>query len=297
MYRLAACGTFSGCRTSAFSTLNTIALAPIPSASVTTAASANPGDLRNCRIANRMSLYTFMLLLRKSGTPGSCNRPSSRLNLDPKGLCAQRPIPLSKSGAPCPESDTCRPCPRMPVTPGAGCPTWVPGAPPECRVPHPRRVFVLAARVGLARRPGGQPRSQDVAPAQKMGAPGLAFETWDGRISAPDPAGQPPQPLRALYERDGPDKRPSASISTTARVPHPRRVFVLAARVGLARRPSASFSKTRCSSVPRGPQPGNAQRPATDSTRRTDLFYEESPSAVADNFPHPEHNVLRKAQP
>ena len=129
MYRLAACGTFSGCRTSAFSTLNTIALAPIPSASVTTAASANPGDLRNCRIANRMSLYTFMLLLRKSGTPGSCNRPSSRLNLDPKGLCAQRPIPLSKSGAPCPESDT------SPPAPGCRLPQ-VPGAPPGCRVPH-----------------------------------------------------------------------------------------------------------------------------------------------------------------
>jgi len=50
---------------------------------------------------------------------------------------------------------------------------------------------------------GGWPRSQDVAPAQKMGGPGLAFETWDGRISAPDPVRHPPQALRPLYKGMG----------------------------------------------------------------------------------------------
>src|SRR6202041_1379615 len=61
MNSVSGCGTLSGLRINAFSTLNTIALAPIASASVSTEVSANPGAFRNCRKASRIS--TFMLPL------------------------------------------------------------------------------------------------------------------------------------------------------------------------------------------------------------------------------------------
>src|SRR5579863_5902798 len=53
MYKLPGLGTLSGRSTSAFSTLKTMALAPIASARVSTAVRANPGALRNCRKASR----------------------------------------------------------------------------------------------------------------------------------------------------------------------------------------------------------------------------------------------------
>src|ERR1700759_2662885 len=53
MYKLPGFGTLSGRSTNAFSTLKTIALAPIASARVNTAVRANPGALRNCRKASR----------------------------------------------------------------------------------------------------------------------------------------------------------------------------------------------------------------------------------------------------
>jgi len=56
---------------------------------------------------------------------------------------------------------------------------------------------------------GGWPRFQDVAPAQKMGAPGLAFETWDGRITAPDPVRQTPNLLASFTKRMGPTNAPA----------------------------------------------------------------------------------------
>src|ERR1700761_1126498 len=57
MNRLSACGTLSGCRMSAFSTLKTTALAQMAMARVSTAVMANPGDLRNCRKASRKSAF------------------------------------------------------------------------------------------------------------------------------------------------------------------------------------------------------------------------------------------------
>src|SRR5581483_7482323 len=56
MYRFSAWGTSTGRSTRAFRTLNTTALAPIPSASVAIAVRAKPGDFINCRIAYRISL-------------------------------------------------------------------------------------------------------------------------------------------------------------------------------------------------------------------------------------------------
>ncbi len=53
MYRLPGFGTLSGCRTSADNTLKTMALAPMASARVSTAVTANPGALRSCRKASR----------------------------------------------------------------------------------------------------------------------------------------------------------------------------------------------------------------------------------------------------
>src|SRR5579863_8920142 len=53
MYKLPGLGTLSGRSTSAFSTLKTMALAPIANARVSTAVRANPGALRNCRKASR----------------------------------------------------------------------------------------------------------------------------------------------------------------------------------------------------------------------------------------------------
>src|SRR5579863_636390 len=53
MYKLPGFGTLSGRSTSAFSTLKTMALAPMASARVSTAVRANPGALRNCRRASR----------------------------------------------------------------------------------------------------------------------------------------------------------------------------------------------------------------------------------------------------
>jgi len=50
-------GTLRGRSTSAFSTLKTTALAPMASASVSTAVAANPGDLRNWRMAIRRSAF------------------------------------------------------------------------------------------------------------------------------------------------------------------------------------------------------------------------------------------------
>jgi hypothetical protein len=44
-------GKSSGRNTTAFSTLNTDAVAPIPSASVSTTTDVNPGDFRICRSA------------------------------------------------------------------------------------------------------------------------------------------------------------------------------------------------------------------------------------------------------
>ncbi len=57
MNRFSECGTFSGRSTSAFSTLKTTALAPMASASVSTAVTANPGALRNWRRASRKSAF------------------------------------------------------------------------------------------------------------------------------------------------------------------------------------------------------------------------------------------------
>src|SRR5579863_10306380 len=53
MYRLPGFGTLSGRSTKAFNTLNTMALAPMASARVSTAVRANPGALPNCRKASR----------------------------------------------------------------------------------------------------------------------------------------------------------------------------------------------------------------------------------------------------
>ena len=50
------CGTFTGRSTTAFNTLKTTALAPIPSASVKIAVIVNPGDFLNCRNAILSSL-------------------------------------------------------------------------------------------------------------------------------------------------------------------------------------------------------------------------------------------------
>src|ERR1700678_193844 len=62
MNSVSGCGTLSGRRINAFSTLNTMALAPMASASVSTAVKANPGAFRNCRRASLIS--AFMLPLR-----------------------------------------------------------------------------------------------------------------------------------------------------------------------------------------------------------------------------------------
>ena len=102
------------------------------------------------------------------------------------------------------------------------------------RVPHPRRVVVFAARVGLAHGP-----SASFSATSRVPHPRRVF---------------------VLAARVGLAHRPSASFSATSRVPHPRRVFVFAARVGLAHRPRVPISTTRCSSVPRVPKPENAQR-------------------------------------
>src|SRR6516164_5131345 len=68
MNRLSACGTFNGRSTSAFSTLKTMALAPMASASVSMAVTANPGDLRNWRKASRRSAITLPPLSGGVGT-------------------------------------------------------------------------------------------------------------------------------------------------------------------------------------------------------------------------------------
>src|SRR5260370_23239657 len=57
--RLSARGTLSVWSSSAFTILKTTAFAPIPKASVTTAANANPGDLRNPRKLKRTSCKSF----------------------------------------------------------------------------------------------------------------------------------------------------------------------------------------------------------------------------------------------
>ena len=49
-------GTFTGRSTSAFSTLNTTAFAPIPSARVIIAVTVNPGDFHNFRNATLRSV-------------------------------------------------------------------------------------------------------------------------------------------------------------------------------------------------------------------------------------------------
>src|SRR5215471_16380474 len=56
MKRLSGRGTLSGRTISAVRTLNTMALAPIASASVSTAVRANPGAFRTCRRASRTSV-------------------------------------------------------------------------------------------------------------------------------------------------------------------------------------------------------------------------------------------------
>src|SRR3954470_2153524 len=61
MKRFPASGTFTGRSTSAFRTLNTTALAPMPSARVTIAVRANPGDLASWRIAYRMSFHIMIV--------------------------------------------------------------------------------------------------------------------------------------------------------------------------------------------------------------------------------------------
>src|SRR5437588_7867697 len=56
MKRFSGSGTSNGRRISEFNTLKTTAFAPIPNASVKTAAIVNPGDLRSIRRLKRISL-------------------------------------------------------------------------------------------------------------------------------------------------------------------------------------------------------------------------------------------------
>src|SRR5271170_925264 len=65
MNSVSGCGTLSGLRINAFSTLNTIALAPMASASVSTAVKANPGAFRNCRRASRISAFMLPLVTHR----------------------------------------------------------------------------------------------------------------------------------------------------------------------------------------------------------------------------------------
>src|SRR5271154_6003787 len=62
MNSVSGCGTLSGRRINAFNTLNTIELAPMASASVSTAVKANPGAFRNCRKASRISVFMLPLV-------------------------------------------------------------------------------------------------------------------------------------------------------------------------------------------------------------------------------------------
>src|SRR5260370_38985782 len=57
MKSVSGCGTLSGRKINAFSTLNTIGLAPMASASVSTAVRVNPGAFRNFRRASRISAF------------------------------------------------------------------------------------------------------------------------------------------------------------------------------------------------------------------------------------------------
>jgi hypothetical protein len=65
----------SGRRINAFSTLKTIALAPIARARVSTAVEANPGAFRNCRKASRISAFMLPLVTHRqvfSSGSGAC---------------------------------------------------------------------------------------------------------------------------------------------------------------------------------------------------------------------------------
>src|SRR5579863_7089735 len=69
MYKLPGFGTLSGRSTSAFSTLNTTALAPMASARVITAVTANPGYLRNWRRASLISAFMLPPPVTRNESP------------------------------------------------------------------------------------------------------------------------------------------------------------------------------------------------------------------------------------
>jgi hypothetical protein len=68
---------------SAFKTANTTALAPMASASVKTAAMANPGDLRITRRANRKS-YSWVVMdgLRRHWSIGKWKQFQSQIGME-----------------------------------------------------------------------------------------------------------------------------------------------------------------------------------------------------------------------
>jgi len=81
-----------------------------------------------------------------------------------------------------------------------------------------------------------------------QGAPGLDSETWEKCSHLPTPRVPHPRRVFVFAARVGLAQSPGLDSETwekcshllTPRVPHPRRVFVFAARVGLAQSPSSS---------------------------------------------------------
>src|SRR6185437_16000267 len=125
MYRLSPFGTFTGRSTSAFSTLNTTAFAPIPSASVIIAVRVNPGDLKSFRSVGFRSFGIMLLCtgafyprFRKSLYPRSQTKAHPALRHSttrPQPLAVSLCCLLPNAYPLAPLSLVLRPCTASPV--------------------------------------------------------------------------------------------------------------------------------------------------------------------------------------